>query len=51
MKRKRTPEERERLRRVLEEGREARRYMQEVIDRIDRTILAGRVPPPPDRSS
>jgi hypothetical protein len=34
-KKKRTTEDRERLRRVLEQGREARRYMQDVIDRYD----------------
>jgi hypothetical protein len=46
MKRKQTPEERERRRRTEELGREAHRYMREVIERIDRTILAHRSPPP-----
>jgi hypothetical protein len=33
--RKRTPEERERLRQALEQGREARRNMQEILDRVE----------------
>jgi hypothetical protein len=32
---KRTPEDREELRRLLEEGREARRKMQEILDRVE----------------
>jgi hypothetical protein len=33
--RKPTPEDRERLRQALEQGREARRNMQEIIDRVE----------------
>jgi hypothetical protein len=32
---KRSPEDRERLRRLLEEGEAARRQMREIIDRVD----------------
>ena len=34
-KRKRTPEEREELERLIESGREARRHMQEILDRVE----------------
>jgi hypothetical protein len=33
--RKPTPEDRERIRQALEQGREARRNMQEIIDRVE----------------
>jgi hypothetical protein len=32
---KRTPEERERIRRLLEESEAARRQMQEILDRVE----------------
>jgi hypothetical protein len=47
MKKKRTPEERERYRLIQEDSRAAHRYVREVMERIDRTILAHRSPPPP----
>lgn len=35
MKKKPSPEDRERLRRLIEDGRAARQQMQEIIDRVE----------------
>ena len=36
----RTPEDREELRKILEQGREARKKMQEILDRVEARRLA-----------
>lgn len=35
-----TPDDRERYRRLMEEGEAARRYMQEILDRVEANRLA-----------
>ena len=37
-----TPEERDRVRRALEEGEEARRNLQEILDRVEARLQARR---------